>query len=250
MNSSAELEFRGVSKAYGREHVLHEVALQVAAGTTTALLGRSGSGKTTLLKIAAGLETADTGAVLLDGRDLGMTPPEKRGIVYMYQEPLLFPHRDVFGNIAFGLEIRGLRQPEIARRVDAMLDQLGLGDHKRKRPHQLSGGQRQRVSFGRALVVEPRVVLLDEPFGSLDPETRREMQEFFHGLARALSLTALFVTHDIKEALIVGDAFAIIEAGTLTSFPSKARFAADPRAGVADEIRFWSTLSRDPLDAP
>lgn len=244
MIAPAELEIRAVVKRFGEESVLRGVSLTVAPGTTTALLGRSGSGKTTLLKIAAGLEPADSGSVLVDGVAQEGVPPEKRGVVYMYQEPLLFPHRDVFGNVAFGLEIRRLARPEIERRTSSMLERLGLAAHARKRPHQLSGGQRQRVCFGRALVVDPKVILLDEPFGSLDPETRTEMQRLFRDLAKTLRFTGLFVTHDLKEALVVGDGFALIERGELSAFATRTAFAADARVGVAGEIDFWTSLNR------
>src|ERR1700704_2850707 len=190
----------GISKAFGAEPVLADVSLAVDHHETVSVLGRSGSGKTTLLKIVAGLETADRGELRLDGRRLDGVPPQARGVVYLYQEPLLFPHLDVWENVAFGLRLRGVGGEELARRVQEMIASLELEDHARKRPHQLSGGQRQRVSFGRALIIQPALLLLDEPFGNLDAETRTGMQALFKRVAAAYRITSLFVTHDLKEA--------------------------------------------------
>src|SRR5215510_10299132 len=139
------LDVCGISKSFGRETVLEDVSLAVAHHETVSVLGRSGSGKTTLLKIIAGLQTADRGELLLDGRRIDGLPPEGRGIVYLYQEPLLFPHLDVWENVAFGLRLRSVRGQELTDRVEEMIGSLELGAHARKRPHQISGGQRQRA---------------------------------------------------------------------------------------------------------
>ncbi|MCB0572824.1 MAG: ATP-binding cassette domain-containing protein, partial [Phaeodactylibacter sp.] len=152
-----------ITKRYGREDVLRAAGLQLQSGEMLSILGRSGSGKTTLLKILAGLEAPDSGQVFLEGRDISGLPPNLRGIVYLYQEPLLFPHLNVFENIAFGLRLRHLPRQDVNARVTQLLDNLELPGHAGKMPHQLSGGQRQRVAFGRALAVQPKVLLLDEP---------------------------------------------------------------------------------------
>lgn len=244
------LEVRGLSKAYGSSPVLREVSLSAPRRSTTAILGRSGSGKTTLLKIVAGLEGHDGGSVGLDGAPLDGTPPESRGTVYLYQEPLLFPHLDVRENIAFGLRVGRRNSREVSGRVEHMIASLGLGGHERKRPDQLSGGQRQRVSFGRALIVGPRLLLLDEPFGNLDPETRRAMQDLFKRVADEYQTTSLFVTHDLKEALLVGDRFAFLDHGELFAYASRRDFVDDPRIGAHEEIRFWNAVAGGEEERP
>jgi putrescine transport system ATP-binding protein len=238
------LELRSVCKRFGREPVLREVSLALAAEQTLSVLGASGSGKTTLLKIIAGLEAQDSGEVHLAGARLDGLPPERRGVVYLYQEPLLFPHLDVFENVAFGLRLRRTPRAELERRTGALLEELGLAEHARKRPPQLSGGQRQRAAFGRALIVEPRLLLLDEPFGALDAGTRAAMQDLFRRVARAQRIAALFVTHDLKEALVVGDCFAQLAHGGLAQYSDREAFLRDPASGAGEEIRFWSELRR------
>jgi putrescine transport system ATP-binding protein len=234
-----------ISKSYGAEQVLDQCTLQLAQHRTLSILGRSSSGKTTLLKIMAGLEQPDAGEVLLEGRRMNAVPPHQRNIVYLYQEPLLFPHLDVFENLAFGLRLRQLPGPEVRERVEQLLMELELTDHARKAPGQLSGGQRQRVAFGRALIINPRVLLLDEPFGALDALTRTGMQQLFKRMAREYAITALFVTHDLKEALLMGDEIAVMDRGKLRTYSSKRAFIADPGTGVGEEIAFWEGLQND-----
>ena len=237
------LSVASLDKRYGAERVLDGATLDAAEGETLAVLGRSGSGKTTLLRLVAGLDTPDGGTVTLAGRRLDGLAPEAREAVYLSQEPLLFPHLDVRGNVAFGLRVRRVPRAEADARVDAMLRELDLAEHAAKRADQLSGGQRQRVAFGRALAVEPRLLLLDEPFGALDAETRAQMQRLFGRVARAHGITALFVTHDLKEALVVGSRWARMEAGRVVTYDSRAAFAADAATGVADEVAFWRSVA-------
>ena len=237
------LAIQGLSKSFGREPVLDDVHLAVAAHETVSILGRSGSGKTTLLKIIAGLEGADHGGIVLGGRNLAGAPPQQRGVVYLYQEPLLFPHLDVWENVAFGLRLRGTAGAELERRVQEMVDDLELAAHSRKSPHQLSGGQRQRVSFGRALIVQPALLLLDEPFGNLDAEIRASMQALFKRVAATYRITSLFVTHDLKEAIQMGDRVAHLRAGRLKVFADRAELAADPEIGLMNEVRFWESVA-------
>ncbi|MEO1173268.1 MAG: ATP-binding cassette domain-containing protein, partial [Myxococcota bacterium] len=209
-----------------------------AERTVLAVLGRSGSGKTTLLKIIAGLEHADSGEVHLDGVCIDGQPPEKRNVVYLYQEPLLFPHLDVFENVAFGLRVRAAS--DIESRVTELVEKVGLGDHLRKPPEMLSGGQRQRVAFARALIVKPRLLLLDEPFGALDGETREAMQELFLRVTGEEQIATVFVTHDLKEALVVGDRFAHLHRGDMRTFESRGAFLDDEQIGADREIAFWT----------
>ena len=238
------LTVNNLTKAFGGQPVLRATSFALDRGEVLAVLGRSGCGKTTLLKILAGLDAPDSGAVLLDGHDLLPVPPNERQLVYLYQEPLLFPHLTVFENVAFGLRIRPVAPAEIKRRVAEMLAELDLGPHAQKAPHQLSGGQRQRVSFGRALIIRPRLLLLDEPFGNLDAQTRAEMQQLFLRVSRQHQITSLFVTHDGREALTVGTHFAYLDRGALTRFADMREFVQDPRTNIAAELTFWDSIQR------
>jgi putrescine transport system ATP-binding protein len=163
--------------------VLDDVSLTLDERHTLSVLGRSGCGKTTLLKLLAGLHAPDRGRIVRRNVDVTTWPVERRDTVYIYQEPLLFPHLTVHENVAFGLRLRGTPETDVAVRVRHMLESLDLAPHHDKAPHQLSGGQKQRVSFGRALIVNPAVLLLDEPFSSLDAETREQMQGLFKRVA-------------------------------------------------------------------
>ncbi len=238
------LQVEHISKSFGEEEVLRACSLSLAEHQTMSILGKSGSGKTTLLKIIAGLESADQGQVQLGELDLAPIPAHQRSIVYLYQEPLLFPHLNVFENIAFGLRLRKIEEKEVRQRVDEMLVALEMDTHTDKAPHQLSGGQRQRVAFGRALIINPKVLLLDEPFGALDTVTRATMQELFKRVAQTYAITALFVTHDLKEALLMGDQMALMDQGQLQHFSSKQAFIEDASTGVTAEIAFWKNLNR------
>jgi putrescine transport system ATP-binding protein len=238
----AFLDVRGLSKSFGGERVLEEVSFVLEERRTLSVLGRSGCGKTTLLKLIAGLQGPDRGTIWRRGQDLTALPVERRDTVYLYQEPLLFPHLTVFENLAFGLRLRAVSESEVEARVRHMLESLDLASHRDKASHQLSGGQKQRVSFGRALIVNPSVLLLDEPFSSLDAETREQMQALFKRVAAAYGITAVFVTHDLKEALIVGDAFARLDGGRLRPYASREDFVADPESGVGRERAFWGSL--------
>jgi ABC-type sugar transport system ATPase subunit len=218
------------------------VTFTLAERHTLSVLGRSGCGKTTLLKALAGLHQLDEGSVHRRGQDITDVPVEKRDIVYLYQEPLLFPHLTVFENVAFGLRLRKVIASRIDRDVKHMLTSLDLVDQSDKAPHLLSGGQRQRVSFGRALIVSPSLLLLDEPFSSLDAETRTQMQALFKRVAAEYAITAIFVTHDLKEALLVGDVFASIRDGRFRAYASRQEFIEDPESGVRQEAGFWRSL--------
>ena len=235
------LAVKNMFKAYQGESVLCGVSLELEVNQTLAILGKSGCGKTTLLKAIAGLTPA-AGQIYVQGRDINLLKPQLRSAVYLYQEPLLFPHFSVFENIAFGLRLRKLALPEIDRRTAQMLEDLELAKYCHKMPHELSGGQKQRVAFGRALIVQPMLLLLDEPFASLDPETRSNMQALFKRLTAEHGITSLFVTHDLKEALKMGDRLGYMERGKLDLFPDYAAFAADVRTGMNAEIEFWKKL--------
>mgnify|MGYP005853621521 CR=1 FL=1 len=237
------LQINNVSKSFGNERVLKNLSLSLVPGRTLSILGRSGSGKTTLLKAIAGLITLDEGDIIWNGTLMNDVKPSEREMIYLYQESLLFPHFNVFQNIAFGLRIRKVDEQEREHKVNDMIERLGLGGMAQKMPHQLSGGQKQRVSFGRALVVNPRLLLLDEPFGNLDVTTRERMQELFKKISGEMGITAIFVTHNLKEAILMGNAIAHMQNGSLKTFESTEEFIKSHETGVQDEIAFWQQLS-------
>lgn len=241
------LTVQSICKHYGQHTVLQGITLSVSEHKTLSILGRSGCGKTTLLKIIAGLIPANSGTVRLHGINISQKPAKQRNVVYLYQEPLLFPHLTVFENVAFGLRIRHLPNSEIAAKTKQMLAHLELEAHTKKLPHQLSGGQKQRVAFGRAIIITPNVLLLDEPFSSLDPETRTSMQQLFKQLAQEYGIASLFVTHDLKEAILMGDSIGYMKEGKLTTFADRHEFINHPDYGAREEIAFWSSLRQQTI---
>jgi ABC-type Fe3+/spermidine/putrescine transport system ATPase subunit len=237
------LEIQHINKSFGEEQIVKDLNFSLAPHKTLSILGKSGCGKTSMLKILGGLLKPDSGKIILNGNDISSLEAEKRNIVYLYQEDLLFPHLNVFENIAFGLRIKKQKEEHIQSKVAEMLELLELGNQGEKMPHQLSGGQRQRVSFGRAIIINPALLLLDEPFGSLDAGTRQRMQQLFKDIANKYKITSLFVTHDLKEAILMGDEIAFMQNGTLKVYQNKEEFIADPSTGVQNEIGFWKKLS-------
>ena len=236
------LEINHIQKKYKEKSVIQDVSFGLQAHQTLSILGKSGCGKSTLLKIIAGIENQDNGDVILNGKNISTTKSNERNIVYLFQEPLLFPNLNVFENIAFGLRIRKLASADIEQKVNQMLDNLELKEHAKKMPHQISGGQKQRVAFGRALIINPPLILLDEPFSSLDVETRATMQQLYKTIAKKFEITALFVTHDLKEALLMGDSISYMDKGILEIFNSKQAFIDADKTGVKSEIEFWNNL--------
>jgi len=230
---------------YGRQVVLERLSLDLASGDTLVVLGASGCGKTTLLRAIAGAIDITSGSINLDDVDLTDVVPQQRGVIYLDQEPLLFEHLNVAENLAFALSLRGQSREAIDAQVDRMLVELELTGLATKREWQLSGGQKQRVAFGRAILARPKLLLLDEPFCSLDGKTRSLMQELFVRLSHEHGLTSIFVTHDVKEALIVGQAFARMEQGTLLRYANRDAFRLDPATGIPAEIAFWQARSEE-----
>ncbi len=209
------LRIEDVSVDFGDTKALDRVSLEVAAGETVTVLGPSGSGKSTLLRVVAGLLRPDSGRVLLDGDDLSAVPAHRRGIGLVFQDHALFHHRDVWGNVAFGLRMRGDSRGDIERRVRECLELVGLEGYERRSVVTLSGGEQQRVALARALAPEPRVLLLDEPLGSLDRRLRDRLLEDLTAIFDRLDVTALHVTHDRAEAFALGDRVAVMRAGRI-----------------------------------
>jgi putrescine transport system ATP-binding protein len=236
---------KNISKKYQGKSVLSDLCLEITEHETLCILGKSGCGKSTLLKVMAGLELPDNGTFEIDAQQIFDTPAEQRGIVYMSQEPFLFPHLNVFENIAFGLRVRKWKESEVENKVNVLAQRLGLSEELKKMPHQLSGGQKQRVNFGRSLIIEPRLILLDEPFGSLDSQTRAEMQALFHDVRKEKRITALFVTHDLKEALIMGDRIARMDSGKLKVYNSPEAFLNSGEEDIKQELSFWKRMMQN-----
>jgi spermidine/putrescine transport system ATP-binding protein len=205
----------GLRKAFGATTAVRDVSLEIRPGEFLTLLGPSGCGKTTLLRLVAGFEAADAGSVLISGRDVTRLPPSERPVNTVFQHYALFPHRTVAGNVAFGLEMQRRPRDEIAARVARALELVRLPGQERRRVGELSGGQRQRVALARAMVLEPEVLLLDEPLAALDRKLRKEMQVEIKNLQERLGITFLFVTHDQDEALVMSDRIAVMSDGAL-----------------------------------
>lgn len=239
------LRAAAVRHVYGSVEVLSDVSFDLYAGETLVILGESGCGKTTLLKIASGLLPPTGGEFTIGGRAIGDLPIKERGVIYLDQEALLFEHLNVFDNIAFSRRLKKSDEKETRSAVETLLKALDMESHASKRSWQLSGGQKQRVAFARAILANPRLLLLDEPFCSLDGRNRSTMQELFRDLRRRYAMTCLFVTHDLKEALIVGDRFAYLEAGRLTLFPDRQVFLRSCATGVPDELAFWKRIGEE-----
>jgi sulfate transport system ATP-binding protein len=226
------VEVAGLVRRFGDAKALDGVSLAVREGELVALLGPSGSGKTTLLRVLAGLEGSDAGAVRIAGRDMQGVPARERGIGVVFQHYALFRHMTVAENVAFGLRVRPRAdrpgENEIARRVAALLDLVQIPELARRYPEQVSGGQRQRVALARALAIEPRLLLLDEPFGALDALVRREVRRWVRGLQERLGITTLLVTHDQEEAMEMADRVAVMDRGRVVQFDAPAALLERP----------------------
>ncbi|MDH0969665.1 sulfate ABC transporter ATP-binding protein [Acinetobacter johnsonii] len=218
------IQVKNIEKHFGAFHALNNISLDFPDGQLVALLGPSGCGKTTLLRIIAGLESADDGQVILEGEDATNVHVREREVGFVFQHYALFRHMSVFDNIAFGLRVRPRAtrpsEAEIKKRVTRLLDLVQLGFLADRYPAQLSGGQRQRIALARALAVEPRVLLLDEPFGALDAKVRKELRRWLRTLHDELHITSIFVTHDQEEALEVADQIIVMNKGNVEQIGS------------------------------
>ena len=205
------ISVKGVTKRFGDYVALDNVSIEVPEGSLTALLGPSGSGKSTLLRIIGGLELPDEGTIEIYGEDATAVPPQRRGIGFVFQHYAAFKHMTVKDNVAFGLSVRRKPKAEIEERVGELLQIVGLAGYSKRYPNQLSGGQRQRMALARALAVEPRVLLLDEPFGALDAKVRAELREWLRKLHEDVHVTTLLVTHDQEEAMSIASRIVVMD---------------------------------------
>ena len=213
IDSAVNVSLEGINLSFGKTHVLKGIDLQIESGEFFAFLGPSGCGKTTLLRLIAGFESAQTGRVIIGGKEVSYLPPWQRNLGMVFQSYALWPHMTIRKNVAFGLEERRVSRSEIKKRVDRALDLVGLLELADRRPSQLSGGQQQRVALARTIVIEPQVLLLDEPLSNLDAKLRVQMRRELRQLQRTLSLTTIFVTHDQEEANTTADRIAVINDG-------------------------------------
>ena len=209
------IEVRDVRVAYGDVRVLHDISLNFEPGAFTALLGSSGCGKTTLLRALSGFVPVESGSIIVGGKDIAPLPPEKRGMAMVFQSYALWPHMTVRQNIGYGLKLRGVARAQIDRKVAAMLGVLGLEGLEGRKVTALSGGQRQRVALGRALAIDPRILLLDEPLSNLDAKIRLTMRHEIRAIQQRLGVTAIHVTHDREEAMTMADRLVIMQAGRI-----------------------------------
>ncbi len=235
-----KIEAHNLARRFGDYTALNCVSLAVNEGELVALLGPSGSGKTTLLRLFAGLDYPDAGTVFFDEQDATLWPIQRRRVGFVFQNYALFRHMTVYKNVAFGLEVRKRRpgRKQIEDRVRELLRLVQLPGHETRLPHQLSGGQRQRVALARALAIDPRVLLLDEPFGALDAKVRKELRSWVKQLQQRLKITTIFVTHDQEEALEVADRIVIMNEARIEQIGTPAEICDSPATPfVADFLR-------------
>ncbi|GAB4112227.1 MAG: ABC transporter ATP-binding protein [Candidatus Caldatribacteriota bacterium] len=211
----AILKVENLNKNFGKVRAVQKVSFEAPEGKVLSLLGPSGCGKTTTLRCIAGFENPDDGKIYLDNRDITNIPPEKRGIGMVFQNYALWPHMTVYGNLAFGLQIRKISKEEINKRIKRVLEIVQLSGYEDRFPRQLSGGQQQRIAMARALVFEPEIMLLDEPLSNLDAKLREEMRFEFTEMQKKLGITAVYVTHDQAEALVISDKIVILDQGKI-----------------------------------
>ena len=238
-----------LTRHFGATRALDGLSIEMAPGELVALLGPSGCGKTTALRIVAGFETADAGAVLIDGKDISSVPAARRDMGMVFQSYSLFPNMSALDNVAFGLRMRKLGPAARRQRAGDLLDMVGLAPQARQYPHQLSGGQQQRVALARALAIEPRVLLLDEPLSALDAKVRAQLRDEIRRIQLEVGITTLFVTHDQEEALAIADRVGVMSSGTLEQIATPDELYAHPASAfVAEFVGIMNRIPGDLLD--
>lgn len=225
----AILKVKNLSKNFGKVKAVQEVSFEATEGRVLSLLGPSGCGKTTMLRCIAGFENPDRGEIYLDDRKITSIPPEKRGIGMVFQNYALWPHMTVYGNLAFGLQIRKVLKEEITKKIKKVLGMVQLEGYENRYPRQMSGGQQQRIAMARALIFEPGIMLLDEPLSNLDAQLREEMRFEFIELQKKLGITAIYVTHDQAEALVISDKILILDQGKMIQFGTPKEIYSNPK---------------------
>ena len=246
--AGGRVELRGLTKRFDDQVAVDGIDATIKAGEFFSLLGPSGCGKTTTLRMIAGFERPTAGQILLDGADVGSVPPHQRNVNTVFQSYALFPHLDVFGNIAFGLRRHKVAKEEVRRRVQEAIELVGLNGLAKRRPPQLSGGQQQRVALARALILRPAVLLLDEPLGALDAKIRKQLRLELKALQEEVGITFVFVTHDQDEALSMSDRVAVMNAGRIEQIGTPADVYEDPHTVfVADFLGVSNLMDAEPV---
>jgi putative spermidine/putrescine transport system ATP-binding protein len=238
------VSLQDLSRSFGATRALDGLSIEIAPGELVALLGPSGCGKTTALRIVAGFESADTGSVLVDGKNISSVPAARRDMGMVFQSYSLFPNMNALDNVGFGLRMRKLGSAQRRKRAGELLDLVGLAEQARQYPHQLSGGQQQRVALARALAIEPRVLLLDEPLSALDAKVRLQLREQIRTLQQRLGTTTLFVTHDQEEALSMADRVGVMREGRLEQIAAPDELYDHPATAFVAE--FVGVMNRIP----
>ena len=237
------LSVKGLNVSYGKNHILKDINLEIENGEFVSILGKSGCGKTTLIKSIAGLLETDSGDISIFNKDVASLPPEKRQTVIVFQDLRLFPHMNVEDNIAFAMKLKKMDKAVIKEKVDRLLAQVRLSGFGKRKVSRLSGGQMQRVALARALGAEPKLLLLDEPFASLDEDLRKEMGELVRRLHRENGITTVMITHDKEEAMELSDRLALMEEGRILAFDSPERLYNSPKdiktAAMLGDVNFF-----------
>lgn len=234
--SNNYIELKGINKSFENFKASSDINFGIEKGKLIALLGPSGSGKTTILRMIAGLETADSGDIILDGRVVNDILPSKRGIGFVFQNYALFRYKTVYENIAFGLKVSKWKKADIKRRVDELIELVNLEGLERRYPNQLSGGQRQRVAFARALAPNPELLLLDEPFAAIDAKVRQELRSWLREMISKVGITSIFVTHDQDEAIEVADEIIITNKGRIEQIGTPMEIYRKPKTAFVAEF--------------
>jgi hypothetical protein len=237
------LSVKGLNVSYGKNHILKDINLEIENGEFVSILGKSGCGKTTLIKSIAGLLETDNGDIGIFDKNVAGLPPEKRQTVIVFQDLRLFPHMNVEDNIAFAMKLKKMDKAVIKEKVEKLLDQVRLSGYEKRKVSRLSGGQMQRVALARALGAEPKLLLLDEPFASLDEDLRKEMGELVRRLHRENGITTVMITHDKEEAMELSDRLALMEEGRILAFDSPERLYNSPKdiktAAMLGDVNFF-----------